>query len=218
MREAELARWEGRYAEPGYLFGTEPNGFLVREADRIPTGADVLCVADGEGRNGVWLAQRGCRVHAIDVAENGLAKARSLADERGVPRAAAACDPAHVPGTIAIERADVTDWTWPEARYDAIVAIFIQFATPEERTRIFAGMERALKPGGVLLLEGYGPKQIEYGTGGPKVPEQLYSVALLETAFPTLETLLLEEEEKEVHEGPGHDGMSALIHFVARRP
>lgn len=218
MRDAEAARWEGRYATPGYLFGTEPNGFLVREATRIPTGADVLCVADGEGRNGVWLAERGCRVHAIDIAENGLAKARGLADERGVAHTAEAFGDAHTPGTIAIERADVSDWEWPEARYDAVVAIFIQFATPDERARIFAGIERSLKPGGVLLLEGYGPKQIDYGTGGPGVPEQLYSVALLESAFPTLETLLLEEEEKEVHEGPGHEGMSALIHFAARRP
>lgn len=218
MREAESARWEGRYAEDGYLFGTDPNGFLVAEVGRLPAGGDVLCVADGEGRNGVWLAQRGFRVHAIDVAENGLAKARALAEQRGVPRTGEAFGPDHVPGSIAIERADITDWTWPEARYDAVVAIFIQFAIPEERARIFAGIERTLKPGGILLLEGYGPDQIHYDTGGPRVPEQLYSVGLLETAFPSLETVLLEEEDKEVHEGPGHEGMSALIHFAARRP
>jgi SAM-dependent methyltransferase len=154
----------------------------------------------------------------IDASAPALAKARALAAERGVPVASAPFVDDHRPGTIAIEQANLLAWPWPEARYGAVVAVFIQFAAPTEREALFAGMARTLAPGGVLLLEGYGPRQLEYGTGGPRALENLYTPELLRGAFPTLETALLEEEDREVHEGPGHDGMSALIHFAAVAP
>jgi 2-polyprenyl-3-methyl-5-hydroxy-6-metoxy-1,4-benzoquinol methylase len=148
--------WDERYAADHYIFGTAPNVFLASQAALIRPGLRALAIADGEGRNGVWLAEQGVRVHAIDFSAAALEKARKLAAERGVE--------------LEIEQADVLAWAWPEAAYDLVVAIFIQFAPPPERERIIAGIRRTLKPGGTLILQGYTPKQIEYGTGGPPAP------------------------------------------------
>lgn len=161
-------------------------------------------MADGEGRNGVWLAQQGLSVLSIDNSAVALAKARRLADERGV--------------ALTIEQADLETWSWPEGAFDLVVAIFIQFARPELRARIFANLRRALKPGGLLLLEGYRPEQIAYGTGGPRVAENLYTEPMLRSAFADLEILELRAYDAPIHEGEGHEGMSALIDLVARRP
>jgi SAM-dependent methyltransferase len=198
-----IATWEERFAGSEYIFGTAPNEFVTREAGRLKPGADVLCVADGEGRNSTWLAEQGHRVHAVEAAGNAIAKAKALAAERGV-------DVRH-------EQVDLEEWDWPVAAYDVVVAIFIQFTDPIGRARMFAQMEAALRPGGVLLLEGYGPRQLEYGTGGPKLLDHLYTVDELRTAFPTLRVELLEEYDRELDEGPRHCGMSALIDLVAVR-
>ncbi len=145
--------WDARYAVPDYIFGTAPNRFLASQADRLQPGQSALAVADGEGRNGVWLAQQGLQVHAIDSSTVAQDKARKLASERGV--------------TLTIECVDLLTWAWPENRYDVIAAIFIQFVGQVERARQFAGMRQALKPGGLLIMQGYTPRQIEYKTGGP---------------------------------------------------
>lgn len=199
------ARWEARFgATEDYLFGTAPNAFLSAEAHRIPSGAKVLAVADGEGRNGVFLAGRGARVHAVDATAAAIAKSRRLAAERGV--------------SLTWEQADLTRWTWPEADYDAVVAIFVQFTTAEERPAFFAGLRRALKPGGLLLLEGYRVEQLEYRTGGPGEASQLYTEALLRDAFADMTILSLRSYDGVIEEGVGHSGMSALIDLVALRP
>lgn len=200
---SHLERWEERFSAPGYLFGTEPNAFLRSQADLLKPGMAALAVADGDGRNGVWLAQRGLDVHAVDFSPTALAKARTLARERGV--------------TIRTELADLVHWDWPAEAYDAVVAIFVQFTMPDERGRMFAGMKRALRPGGVLLLEGYRTKQLEYGTGGPKNIEQLYTRELLEAAFGDLADLSVREYDVELDEGERHAGMSALIDLVGRK-
>ena len=114
----------------------------------------ALAVADGEGRNGVWLAEQGLDVVSLDFSPSAQVKAATLARERGV--------------NIAIERADVHSWAYPEAAFDVICEIFTQFSSPAERAVKWAGMRRALKPGGLLILQGYTPKQLDYGTGGPK--------------------------------------------------
>jgi SAM-dependent methyltransferase len=132
-----------------------------------------------------------------------LAKARKLAAERGV--------------TLRTEEADLATWRWPEAGFDLVVAIFIQFAAPALRERIFAGLKRALRPGGLLLLQGYRPKQLEYKTGGPPLVENLYTEELLRAAFADLEIVSLRSHDDVIHEGTGHDGMSALIDLVARK-
>lgn len=199
--------WNQRYsAVEGYLFGTAPNAWLARHAQVWQPGQRVLCVADGEGRNSVWLAQQGLQVEAFDIAEVGLAKAGRLAAERGV--------------TVDFQLADVDGFAWPDAddcRYDGIAAIFVQFADPALRTRMFERMQTALKPGGRLILQGYTPKQLQYKTGGPPQVEHLYTEALLREAFAGLDIEVLDSYEAEVDEGSGHRGRSALIGLVARK-
>lgn len=197
------AFWDARYAAAEYIFGREPNRFLVSQRALFPPGARVLDVATGEGRNALWLAQLGCRVTGIDVSPLGLAKARRLVAEAGVD--------------ITFEEADVRDWSWPPKAFDAIVAIFIQFAAPAQRTRVFEGMKRALRAGGTLVMQGYTPKQLEYRTGGPPQAEHMYTEALLRAAFADLDILHLREHEDQLAEGSKHVGRSALIDMVARK-
>lgn len=194
--------WDERYATDDYIFGEAPNAFLAAEAHRLAAGGRVLAVADGEGRNGVFLAERGHRVHAIDASAVGIAKARRLAAKRGVE--------------VEFEQADLATWSWPIAAYDGIVAIFIQFADPALRGRLFAAMKAALKPGGVLLLEGYRTEQLDYRTGGPSDSTYLYAETLLREAFADTEIEHLAAYDAELDEGTRHRGPSALIDLVAR--
>ena len=196
--------WNARYATDDYIFGTAPNGFLASQIALIQPGMQALAVADGEGRNGVWLAEQGVRVHAVDFSPAALDKARKLADERGV--------------TLEFEQVDILNWDWPEAAYDLVVAIFIQFAPPPERERIIAGLRRCLKPGGVLVLQGYTPRQIEFATGGPSSAANMYTPELLRAWFGDWDIVHLHEHESVISEGSHHHGMSALIDLVARKP
>lgn len=196
--------WNARYSTDAYIFGTAPNVFLASQEDLIRPGMRALAIADGEGRNGVWLAEQGAQVHAIDVSPVALEKAKKLAVERGV--------------TLEIEQADVLNWTWPEAAYDLVAAIFIQFAPPPERDRIIEGIRRTLKPGGVLILQGYTPKQIEFGTGGPPSAANMYTAELLREWFGDWDISHLHEHESVISEGTHHHGMSALIDLVAKKP
>jgi len=198
------ATWNKRFENPDYIFGLEPNEFLRGHAARIPRGSHVLCVADGEGRNSVWLAHQGMRVEAFDIAEVGVAKARRFAAEHGV--------------TVNFAVSDCDAYAWPQERYDGVVAIFVQFADPAMRGRLFANMTRCLKPGGVLVLQGYTPKQLEYRTGGPPIASHLYTVDLLRAAFADMKIIELRKYEAQLAEGTGHCGRSALIGLIARRP
>ena len=204
VRAAGIARWEQRFAGDDYLFGTRPNAFLAAQAHRLRPGMRALAVADGEGRNGVWLAQQGLDVLAVDASAAGLRKARTLAADRGV--------------RLAIEQADLGRWPWPRERFDVVAAIFIQFADPPLRDALFAGMQQALRPGGLLLLQGYRPQQLAYGTGGPPDLDKLYTAPLLRQAFAGLDIVHLAEHDSVLDEGAGHAGMSALIDLVARKP
>lgn len=199
----EFERWETRYSDRGYLFGTEPNAFLAAQKALLPKAGRALAVADGEGRNGVWLAEQGLDVLSIDFSPKAQAKAQALARSRGVK--------------LTTELVDVNAWLWPISEFDVIAVIFTQFAGPTERERMFAGVRRALKPGGLLLLEGYTPKQLEYGTGGPSNRENMYTRELLEQAFGDFADLHITEYEAEVSEGTRHAGMSALIDLVGRK-
>jgi SAM-dependent methyltransferase len=199
----DLERWQVRYAEPGYLFGTAPNAFLKSQAHLLRKGERALAVADGEGRNGVFLAEQGLDVLSVDFSPVAQAKAQALAQERGV--------------TLRFELADMTNWHWPEAAFDVVAAIFFQFTKPPARAKMFAGIKRTLKPGGLLLLEGYGLKQLEYRTGGPSDPTELYTRALLEDAFGDFVALDIREYESDLSEGTRHTGRSALIDLVGRK-
>jgi SAM-dependent methyltransferase len=196
--------WDTRYAGDELLFGDAPNAFLASQAARLPRGGSALAVADGEGRNGVWLAERGLSVLSIDSSPVAQGKARRLAASRGVD--------------LQLELADLETWAFPPARFDVVAGIFIQFATPPLRARLFAAMQRALKPGGLILLEGYRPEQLAYGTGGPRIVENLYTEAMLRDTFADFEMLELNAYDAVIEEGAGHHGMSALIDMVARSP
>lgn len=193
--------WDERYRTKDYVFGSTPNRFLVQSVVRIPANGSVLAVADGEGRNGVWLAEQGFDVHSVDSSPVGLSKANKLARERGV--------------SIELEEADLLNWRWPPDQFDAIVAIFIQFTGPVDRRKIFDGIIQSLKPGGVLLLEGYRPEQLQYGTGGPPVIENLYTEEGLREELAALRIDDIQSYDSELQEGAGHSGMSALIDLIA---
>ena len=201
---SEYDRWEARYSAPGYSFGKEPNYFLKSCAPLLPRSGRALAVADGEGRNGVWLAERGLDVLAVDFSPTAQEKARALAAERQVK--------------LTFVQADVHKWDYPQAAFDVVAEIFTQFSTPEERAVKWAGMRRTLKSGGLLILQGYTPKQLEYRTGGPKQLANLYTRAVLEAEFGNFRDLTIVEEERELAEGTSHGGMSAVINLTARKP
>jgi SAM-dependent methyltransferase len=168
-------------------------------------------VADGEGRNGVWLAELGLEVLSLDFSAAAQAKGRLLATERDVAIAPA------TGARLTFEQADVHAWPYPDNAYDVVVEIFTQFSTPAERTRKWAGMRRTLKPGGLLIVQGYTPKQLDYGTGGPKEIEHLYTRAMLEQGFAGFKDIRIVEEELDMQEGSQHSGMSAVIGLTARK-
>ena len=203
MTTEEFQRWETRFSSDEFVFGTEPNAFLAACCDLLPPSGRALAIADGEGRNGVFLAERGLSVLSVDYAPAAQRKAQQLAKARGV--------------TLETQQADLFTWQWPSG-FDVVVGIFFQFAEPEQRALLFERIRQALKPGGLLLIEGYRPEQIGYGTGGPKQPEKLYTRALLEQAFGDFDRLCIQEYDAVIEEGAGHSGMSALIDLVAWKP
>lgn len=196
--------WDLRYSTAGMLFGEEPNRFLRSCADLLVPGVKALALADGEARNGVWLAERGLDVLSNDISPVAQEKAKTLAASRGV--------------NVSFELSDLSSWTWQESSFDVVVAVFIQFAGPPVRDAIFDGIKRTLKPGGLLILEGYRPEQIELATGGPPHRDQMYTEDLLREAFSGFHILKLESVDTEIFEGSAHRGQSALIDLAARKP
>ncbi|SDI09445.1 Methyltransferase domain-containing protein [Lutimaribacter saemankumensis] len=143
--------WEERFKTPDYVFGTEPAQSLRDHQSCLSQGKTALSVADVEGRNSVFMAQCGMDVTALEFAPSAIAKARKLASSRGV--------------TVDFRQTDVLAHDWPDT-YDIVVGIFIQFVGPDDRRRLFDGMKRSVKQGGLIMLHGYTPRQLEYGTGG----------------------------------------------------
>jgi SAM-dependent methyltransferase len=196
--------WEERYRSvPGYLFGETPAQILTENPWLVIPGGSLLSVADGEGRNAVYMAKRGMRPAAFDLAPTAIERARALATKERVALDTRVCG--------------WDDWDWSR-QFDMVMGIFIQFASPDWRPRQFADMARAVRPGGRLVLHGYTPEQVALGTGGPSNPAQMYTEDLLRDAFTggwRIERLA--RYEREVQEGRGHVGRSALIDFVARK-
>lgn len=198
------ATWNERFSRDGYVFGTEPNAWLQQNAGLWGRPSRLLCVADGEGRNSVWLAGQGHRVDAFDISEVGVRKAQALAAGKGVQ--------------VQYSVAGCEDFDWGENRYDGVAAIFVQFADPALRRQMFARIARCLRPGGVLLLQGYTPRQLELRTGGPGILSHLYTPAQLALELQGLAITRVEEYEAELREGSGHAGLSALLGLTAFKP
>jgi SAM-dependent methyltransferase len=197
-----LARWNSRFSAEGYLFGESPNAYLADMTPSLKAGK-TLSLADGEGRNSVWLAKQGFETDAFDFSPVGVQKAQQLADKHGVK--------------VNYHCSDWEAFDWAPHRYDNVVGVFFQFVDPASRSALFAKMDQALKPGGVLLIQGYGKDQLKYKTGGPGELDHLYDEELLLSAFSNYKVLDLKTYTAEVDEGAGHKGMSALVGFVARK-
>ncbi len=195
--------WDSRYNSDEYIFGKEPNRWLHQHSSALPDSGRVLCVADGEGRNSVWLASLGLEVDAFDVSKTGVEKARRLAAEKNV--------------NVNYAIADCDGFAWEEDTYDAVIAIFIQFADPAMRERLFNNIIKSLKPDGVVFLQGYTPKQLDYRTGGPPEVSHLYNPEMLRSAFAQLRISELTEYEEVMQEGSRHHGLSALVGMVAHK-
>lgn len=194
--------WDQRYAEKGYVYGTEPNDFLVEKAGGLSPGR-VLCLAEGEGRNAVWLAEQGHEVLAVDASAVGLEKAQRLAAARGV--------------SIETVIADLAAYPIPEGRFDLVVSIFCHLPAAV-RHSLHRRVAQGLKPGGRLILEAYTLQQLGRGTGGPPVAELLYDLKTLRDDLHGLTLLHAAECERELHEGYLHDGVGAVVQLVAQRP
>ena len=191
--------WDKRFSEPGYAYGTEPNGFLVSVADRIP-GGNVLCLAEGEGRNAVYLAGLGYDVTAVDTSSVGLVKAEALAHDRGV--------------TIETVNADLEEYEIEPGVWQGIVSIYCHLP-PVVRAALHERCLRGLAPGGVLVLEGFTPRQLELGTGGPKNRELLMELEIIRQELPGLRLEIGREIEREVAEGKYHDGTASVVQILA---
>lgn len=207
-RERLMAFWNARYAAEGYSYGTEPNEFLVQclpQLQLMPRGASVLCLADGEGRNGVWLACQGFAVTSLDIAEEGLRKTRALAENAGV--------------ALQTQQADVTVFAPPERSWDAIVSIFLHLPAGPRRA-LHQRCFEALRPGGLFVFEAYSPEQLAFGTGGPKEIALLPTLANVEgdfAGFPGATIVHRFSGLRSVIEGPLHSGDGHVVQLVVRR-
>jgi SAM-dependent methyltransferase len=196
-----MAAWDDRYAGEDWAFGTEPNDFLRQEAHRIPEGR-VLCIGEGEGRNSTFLAEQGYEVVGVDQSQVGMDKAQALAQERGV--------------FVETVVSSIEDFDLTEEEWQGIVSIFFHLP-PELRKKVHRSVVSGLAHGGLLILEAFTPRQLEFGTGGPPDPERLVTLSLLEEELDGLEFLLAQEVEREIFEGYMHTGMSAVVQVVAVR-
>ena len=193
--------WDHNFAVAGFKYGTAPNAFLVAQAHRLKPGSDVLVPGDGEGRNGVWLAQQGHRVTSMDGSSVGLQKAQALAAERNV--------------TLETALGDLADWSPEPAAFDAVVLTFVHLP-PAIRADAHRRLAAGLRPGGVLVLEAFHPLQLDHRSGGPKDAAMLYTPETLRQDFSGLDELLAWSGEVTLDEGPGHQGLAHVTRWIGR--
>ena len=194
--------WNSRFAEDKHAYGTEPNEYLTQQGQRLQAGMEVLVIGDGQGRNGVWLAEQGLNVTSVDYSQAGVDRATKLASERGV--------------SVNTICADLTEWPWPQQHFDLVVSIYVHFP-PVQRPLIHKQVIEALKPNGIAILEGFSKEQLNYKSGGPPVEEMLFSVEELKQDFKDLEILELEQTITLLDEGPYHSGDAAVVRMVGRK-
>lgn len=196
----DLYFWNDRYSADEYVYGTEPNSFLAEHADILV--GPVLSLAEGEGRNAVFLASLGLSVHGVDGSEVGIAKAQALAFSKGV--------------VIQTERVDLTEFDPEPNRYGSVISISAHLPS-SVRGRLYPLVVRALKPGGIVLLEAYSENQLKHGSGGPRDIDMLMTAAKIRREFIDLEPVLLQEVEREVSEGKFHSGMASVVQFIGQK-
>ena len=194
--------WDQRYNTPEYIYGKTPNDFLVEMIDRLPKG-EVLSLAEGEGRNGVYLAQQGCRVTGVDSSAVALQKAQNLATERGVQ--------------LTTLHRNLSELEIEPAAWDAVVSIFCHLPAPL-RASLHRQVVQGLRPGGCLLLEAYTPRQLEFRTGGPPTIELMMDLKTLRQELEGLNLEHAREVERDIREGSYHNGRSAVVQILARKP
>jgi len=193
--------WEERYSVDDYVYGTEPNGFLREHLSVLPMG-DALCLAEGEGRNAVFLANTGRRVSSVDLTEAGVAKTLRLALAVGV--------------SVDAVVGDLADYDLGVDCWDAIVSIFAHMPSPV-RADLHRRVVPSLRPGGVFLLEAYTPDQIGRGTGGPGSADLMMTIEGLRSELESLEFVYAEEREREIVEGTHHTGIGSVVQVIARK-
>jgi len=194
--------WDARYQGDDFVYGTAPNDFLRDQITRLPVGK-VLCLAEGEGRNAVFLAERGFTVTAVDMSPVGLEKARRLAEQRGV--------------AIDTVVADLADFPLEPGAWDGIVSIFAHMP-PAARRHLHHEVVAGLRPGGVFVLEAYRPEQLDYGTGGPPTAELMMRLDALRAELAGLEFDLAAETTRNIREGTLHHGRGAVVQILAHKP
>lgn len=192
--------WDQRFSSDEYIYGTEPNEFLRENAAVIPKG-DILCLAEGEGRNAVFLAKQGYRVTAVDISAEGIKKTEKLAGENGV--------------TVNTIVANLADFDPGREKWDGVISIF-GHVPPDIRRSLHRRVVDSLKENGVFLSEMYRPYQLNYGTGGPPVVELLVSVEQFREELSGLQFELLREVDREIVEGSLHTGMGAVSQVIGR--
>jgi SAM-dependent methyltransferase len=195
--------WDVRYSAGEYYYGTEPNEFLKANTGLIQPAGDVLCLAEGEGRNAVYLAQLGFRVTAVDGSAVGLSKMDQLAASKKV--------------SITSIISDLAAFSIEATKWDCIVSIWCHLPKAL-RKQVHQAAVGGLRPGGLMILEAYQPRQLEFKTGGPSDVEMLMALNDLREEFSGLELTLAQEIERDVHEGKGHFGKSAVVQVIARKP
>jgi cyclopropane fatty-acyl-phospholipid synthase-like methyltransferase len=196
------AMWDERFSQDQPVYGEAPNGFLQTQAFRLKPGMKVFVPGDGYGRNGIWLARQGLQVHTLDLSPVGVERARKTAQSAGV--------------SMTIEIGDLSTWTWPVGKFDAVVSIFLHLP-PEVRAKIHGSMLHALKPGGIVILEAFTPAQLQHTSGGPKQVELLYTAELLRQDFAGAKAVQLEEKEIQLDEGHMHRGPASVVSGIFRK-
>ena len=194
--------WDQKFSQHPFIYGTQPSAFLRSQAHLFRPGQTILVPADGEGRNGVWLAEQGLTVTCVDSSPVGQTKAKQLAADRNV-----------APTFIL---ADLLAWDWPTARFDAVVSIFFHLY-PADRPRLHKAMLNAVKPGGMVILESFRPEQLTRTSGGPPEAELMYTAPMLQADFAEADMVLLEVVQPVLDEGPIHQGVAETVRMVARR-
>jgi cyclopropane fatty-acyl-phospholipid synthase-like methyltransferase len=194
--------WDERFGGAEYFYGTAPNVWLAAQASRLKPRSRILSLGEGEGRNGVWLATQGHRLEAVDGSSEGMAKAQRLAASRGV--------------TIRTTVADLTTFEPERAAYDAVVMVFVHLAPPL-RQLVLSRAQAALRPGGLLIVEFFTPRQLAFTSGGPKEVEALFEPASLRQDLPGISWEVLREEEIDLDEGPHHRGRAAVVRGLGVR-